>query len=295
MVMKVNKGISKWAAIVGALAMLMGSAGVALAAKANPNNIKVPICHKGTDKTVPLKAAFEGHRKHGDTLGTCEQGHCACQFIYLPVECSNGVTYANECDAACDGATDCHLVPPFNGAVCVDGSSPACQLIYLPVECSDGVEYANQCVATCLGGTNCTEVPHGGTCVDGSPGACQLIYLPVVCSDGVEYANQCVATCVGGKDCVPAVTCVDGSPAACPFIFLPVTCSNGQEYANLCVATCAGGTGCSNTCACDATFVPVVCENGQEYANQCEANCAAISDPTATNCVGCTPGVDCPE
>jgi hypothetical protein len=187
-----KKGILKYTVAVGALLV---TAGVAWAA----SQPKVNLCHKGHDLTLPLNAALNHHKVHAeDTFGRCgAEAVCACPFIYLPVTCSDGVTYDNQCDATCVGATDCHQTP----FTCVDGSSPACQLIYLPVSCSDGNTYANECVGECLTGAACSPL-----C------ACDTTFNPVVC-DGTEYANSCEAVCAGARNCTP---CGAGAPEPCP-------------------------------------------------------------------------------
>jgi hypothetical protein len=236
------------------------------------------------------------------TFPAPDGGACACPFTFLPVTCSNGVTYANQCVATCNGqspsmcASACACPFTFLPVVCdSDGKTYAnqcaancagatgcnrlcaCPFTFIPVICSDGNTYANQCVADCRGATGCTVIngplPDGGLC------ACDLTFNPVVCDlgseTGVTFANPCLANCAGATNCVPLFTGQDGGPCACPFIFLPVTCENGVTYANQCVATCNGQSPsmCQSACACPFTFLPVVCSDGNTYANQCVANC----------------------
>jgi hypothetical protein len=308
-VMKLNKVSQKCIVAVVAFATLMASAAVALAGPppAIPPGPKVQICHKGMTKTVPLVAAENGHRTHGDTLGPCTEtdgGVCACPFIFLPVICSNGVTYPSQCVANCDGQSpaNCQLAPPFNTC--------ACDLTFEPVTCDNGVTYANQCFATCNGqGPNeCkSAVQPPATCVDGSPAACDFVFLPVMCSDGNTYANQCIATCVTGLTNCPLAP--PFNMCACDLTFEPVTCPNGTTYANPCLAACDGQNPAQCTpafqppatcldgsvAACDFTYIPVLCSDKNIYANQCVATCVSGLGPNMCievnggNCVDGSP------
>lgn len=145
-------------------------------ASADPQLIE--ICHKGKAISVDVHSV-PAHLEHGDRLGSCEGGGpCGpCTFLFDPVTCADGKTYANQCFADCNGAP----------GPCV--RLGICSQIFDPVIC-DGVVYANECVARNAGCTNITKL-----CV------CPQIYAPVRCSDGTIYVNACTAACRGASGC----------------------------------------------------------------------------------------------
>jgi hypothetical protein len=161
-----------WTAIATLVVLGLG-AGTASAEKR-----KIEICHKGNVISVDVHAV-PAHLEHGDRLGNCEgTGPCGpCSFIFDPVTCADGTTYANQCFADCNNAPG----PCTRLGVCSQ--------IFDPVLC-DGVIYDNECVARNAGCTTFTRL-----CV------CPQIYAPVRCSDGTIYVNACVAQCRGASGC----------------------------------------------------------------------------------------------
>ena len=142
---------------------------------------KIEICHKGKVISVDVHAV-PAHLEHGDLLGSCEGGGpCGpCTFIFDPVTCADGVTYANRCFAECSNAPEpCDRLG-------------VCSQIFDPVLCG-GELYANECLARNAGCTGPITKP----CV------CPQIYAPVRCSDGNIYVNACVAQCQGASGCTP--------------------------------------------------------------------------------------------
>lgn len=168
-----------WIAVATTLVLAL-SAGAASAAPQ-----LVEICHRGQTISVDVHAV-QAHLEHGDQLGPCggTAGCGPCSFIFDPVTCADGKTYANACLAACAGAPE----PCQRLGICSN--------IWDPVTCTapDGSTkvYANSCQAANAGATNCTTV-----C------ACPQIYAPVRCSDGTIYVNACVAQCRGASGCTP--------------------------------------------------------------------------------------------
>ena len=168
-----RRGLSSvlWTAIA-TLVVLGLSAGTASAQL-------IEICHKGNALKVDVHAV-PAHLEHGDRLGSCDGGACGpCNFLFDPVTCADGKTYANQCFADCAGAPGpCERLR-------------VCSQIFDPVLCTDtGVTYANECQARNAGCTNITKL-----CV------CPQIYAPVRCSDGTIYVNECVAQCRGASGC----------------------------------------------------------------------------------------------
>jgi hypothetical protein len=212
-------------------------------------------------------------------------GLCVCDDTFIPVTCSNHVTYPNLCFARCAGATGC------NGPVAPDGGVCACDDTFRPVTCPDGSIWANQCIADCAGLRGCVD-QSTHEC------ACDDTFVPVICTgpdgDQIEYANPCVAACAGARNCQGQGTGPDGGVCACDDTFIPVVCfHNGQPsevFPNLCFAVCAGFqlAEChqptapdGGVCACDTVYLPVTCSDGNTYANLCVAQCAG-----QTNCNG---------
>merc|ERR1712176_931050 len=94
-----------------------------------------------------------------------------------------GVTYDNECFAACEGALNCDPEP--EDCFCIG--------LFDPVMGCDGVEYSNSCFADCAGAEIRDCEPE---CI------CPEYYEPVTC-DGVTYDNECFAACEGVFNCEP--------------------------------------------------------------------------------------------
>ena len=92
--------------------------------------------------------------------------------------------YSNQCEADCEGATDCTSGQCPNPCVCT--------LEYRPVCCPDlDKEYSNPCGAAC-DGLDTSDLIACHYCDPDDPcAACTLEYNPQCC-DGVDYANPCM-------------------------------------------------------------------------------------------------------
>jgi hypothetical protein len=78
-----------------------------------------------------------------------------CTKVYAPVVCaSNGDTYANSCEANCDGARNC-AASAATTTTTTAASSCFCTKIYAPVMCGNGKTYDNSCTANCDNAVAC--------------------------------------------------------------------------------------------------------------------------------------------
>ena len=215
-------------------------------------------------------------------LASCGGGNatnifaCTCPAVDDPVCGSDGVTYANGCNAECAGAKIAQ--PGYCGR---DGGTCACPETSDPVCSGNGVTYENACSAMCahqaiVHAGACTARPDGGPPrSDGggapSPGACTKQSCPVAWSGGPGQA--CVA-----EGCVD-FSCTDaGDAGTCPpgSTYSAVRCNPGGPSRGSCVRPCTSPRhrcvdvppSC-NPARCSACFPVDVC-NG--------APCQTITD-----------------
>ena len=227
---------------------------------------------------------------------------CVCPAIYAPVcDLASGVTYSNDCAAACEGIEDfvkgeCAPAPEMEPAPEMDGFS--CVLTggeLVPDGWSGndtGSNFCNSCF--CNGDVlGCTLMLCDPA--ERPPCACPMIYDPV-CSFGVQFSNECEALCEGVESFVPGECAAPapGPECACPFIFDPVCTPDGVQYSNGCLADCDGVSEYSagecaaaeprSVCVCPAIYSPVCTPDGVQYSNECEALCGGAEDYADGEC-----------
>lgn len=89
---------------------------------------------------------------------------CICEFIYLPVCGTDGITYGNQCELDCATKRN-PCIKKFADGACQDGC--VCPL-YISYICgTDGVTYDNQCQLECAARkkhTPCLQQAYTGKC-----------------------------------------------------------------------------------------------------------------------------------
>ena len=189
---------------------------------------------------------------------------CKCSTEYDPICSLEGITYDNECQLNCAGATK-HLRGECQSILfdCETG----CSRTFAPVCGDDDVTYRNKCYAGCLN----KKIVKEGVCdrdskdpalrkkVDHSKSAKSLQALcqrcsrdiriaPVCSEDGNTYENECQCACQNNGVCpkyadgpCPNADMMSEKCTHCKSLPLDPVCGNDyRTYDNLCYLQCNG-------------------------------------------------------
>ncbi len=186
---------------------------------------------------------------------------CACTGDLEQVCGADGVTYANSCEARCQGVE----------VVSLEACADECPEFSCNQLCADGYVLDTNGCPTCVCKSPCDR--------------CDERVEPVCTLNGRTYTNACEAECRGEK-----LAYAGACDAQCVWSGCEVECEAYQRNADGCpMCTCSTG-------ACPQKLEPVCGINGVTYNNLCEAERAGVEVVFDDICPPtCQQRSDCPS
>ncbi len=137
-----------------------------------------------TYRSVPIGSPCpDAQRVEIICIRTVDEG-CACDDVYEPVCGVDGVTYANACQAECEGVNIAQEGECEEDCICIALYDPVCGV--------DGKTYGNDCEAACAG----VDVAYVGECTDNNSAILntyswlnEFIFSYGSCQNGISVAE----------------------------------------------------------------------------------------------------------